>query len=251
MIYNKPFGWMGWGMAILLAAILNLSLFGLMPGLIQQPKMPEDMEPILDMVQVIRLKTPENSPKKEQKKEPKPKKLEQKRPEPQKREMTSPQPPLQVKPKLPFELNPSLPKLSTSLAMPPLEHFSMDVDAPEIEPSPTPLPKATAPVISAPAPMKSFYAVGELDGGIVPLVKVPPLYPMRARRRGIEGWVTVRFQVDKTGRVTQPEIVKADPEKVFDNSVLRCVSQWKFRPGTVEGTPVNTLVETTIRFDLE
>jgi protein TonB len=32
---------------------------------------------------------------------------------------------------------------------------------------------------------------------------------------------------------------------------MRCVSGWRFKPGTVEGMPVKAWAETTIRFKLE
>ena len=114
------------------------------------------------------------------------------------------------------------------LVIPDLEHFSLD----------TPV-------------MKGEYSLGELDAPLTPLVKVPPLYPIRAKRRGIEGSVTVEFIVTKQGRVEQIRIIEAIPETVFNKSVTTCLAQWKFKPGTVEGIPVNTLARTTIRFKLD
>ena len=114
------------------------------------------------------------------------------------------------------------------LVMPGLEHFSMD-----------------APIL------KAHYAMGELDSPLTPLVKIPPIYPMLATRRGIEGYVTVEFLVTKKGLVQQIRILDSRPEHVFDKSVTNCVSQWKFKPGTIEGIPVATLAQTTIRFKLE
>ncbi len=113
------------------------------------------------------------------------------------------------------------------LVMPGLEHFSM------------------APIL------KAHYTMGELDSPLTPLVKIPPIYPMLATRRGIEGYVTVEFLVNNKGLVRQIRILDSRPEHIFDKSVANCVSQWKFKPGTMEGIPVATLVQTTIRFRLE
>ncbi len=63
--------------------------------------------------------------------------------------------------------------------------------------------------------------------------------------------VKVRFLVNNQGQVEQPRVVEARPENVFEKSVVNCVLKWKFKPGTVEGVPVNTMVETIIRFELE
>ncbi|MCG8684928.1 MAG: energy transducer TonB [Desulfobacterales bacterium] len=81
--------------------------------------------------------------------------------------------------------------------------------------------------------------------------KHPPLYPMRAKSRGIQGFVSVEFRISKKGFVENIRITESKPGGVFDKSVLACVSQWQFKPGTVEGVPVATLVTTTIRFELE
>ena len=239
----------GWLISILFAGLLNIGLFGLMPGLIQQPTAPDTLDPVADIVQVVRVKRAELPVKKKSPKLLEPKPVSQPKRTPPKKITPPPPKPVKLKPKLPFELNPALPKLSTSLAMPPLAHFTMDVDAPIVDE--TSSLSDSAPVgISAPAPMKNIYATGELDGPLTPVVKLAPRYPMRAKRRGIEGWVKVRFQVGRLGNVSAIEIMAASPKEVFDTSVMNCVSRWRFKPGRVNGKPVNSLVETTIRFEL-
>ena len=216
----------GWCLAIALSALLNIALFGLMPGLIElAPKDQTDLED-LKAIQVIRMKHKETPPRKKEHQKPKPK-------EKPKELKTTPtkivrQKPVRLKPRLPFELNPRLPAAPGSLIMPPMETFSLD--------GPT---------------LKGLYEMGELDSPLTPIAKIPPMYPIRAMRRGIEGWVKVRFMVDNKGQVQKPRIMAADPEQIFEKSVINCVSKWKFKPGTVEGVPVNTMVETTIRFELE
>ncbi|MGM0404242.1 MAG: energy transducer TonB, partial [Thermodesulfobacteriota bacterium] len=81
--------------------------------------------------------------------------------------------------------------------------------------------------------------------------RMPPVYPMNAKRRNIEGWVRVRFIVDKEGTVEDIEILEEKPPGVFDRAVIDCVSGWRFNPGTVGGVPVRTVAETTIRFELD
>lgn len=91
----------------------------------------------------------------------------------------------------------------------------------------------------------------ELDRALVTLARIPPIYPLTAKRNHVEGWVDVKFMVDEQGRVQQPVIVRAEPPGVFDGSVLRCVAQWRFKPGTVQGAPVKAWAETTVRFELK
>lgn len=264
--WRKYNGYAGWIMAILLSGLLNITLFGLMPGLIQRiPQRPDTLD-VRKVAHVVRISSEQKAPpeKKDLKKsEPKPVQPRKKVP-PKVVKVPSPQP-KPMKTKLPFKLNPVLPKISKSLVMPPLEHFTMEIDAPAVVEAPAIPSPPTTTTPESPAqetqnvssaapempPLKDQYGMGELDSPLTPLVKIPPMYPMRAKRRGIEGWVRIRFQVDRRGRVNLPEVLEADPEKVFDSSVIKCVEQWRFKPGTVQGRAVNTLVETTIRFELE
>jgi periplasmic protein TonB len=188
-------------------------LFAVMPEMIRA--VPENMErqaPV-QAIQVVRVKRPEPPPQKEKPPEPEP---------PKPRETAAP------KPSLPFALNPKLPPMSHSLEMPPLESFAMD--APRL---------------------KDRYLAHELDAGLIPLAKVAPVYPLHAARRGIEGKVRVQFLVTAQGMVQDITILDAEPETVFEQSVIDCVSRWRFQPGRVQGIPVAALAQTTIKFQLE
>ncbi len=74
-----------------------------------------------------------------------------------------------------------------------------------------------------------------------------PVYPPRARRRGIEGQVEVELTVDETGAVQGVRILDAQPAGIFDAAVRRAVSGWRFR---VSGGGPWRLRE-TIRFRIE
>jgi protein TonB len=99
--------------------------------------------------------------------------------------------------------------------------------------------------------LQGAFSVGQLDGPLTTLTRIPPVYPIQARRRGIEGWVKVAFIVNENGDVGSITVLKSEPEGLFDKSVERCVRGWRFKPGTVGGTPVKAQVETVIRFELE
>jgi protein TonB len=99
--------------------------------------------------------------------------------------------------------------------------------------------------------LKPFYQAGELDQQPLPMATPAPFYPHRARIRGIEGKVRVRFIVDQQGLVKELEIIRAEPEGYFEQSVRTALANWHFRPGTVANHKVMTQVETTIVFKLD
>jgi protein TonB len=76
------------------------------------------------------------------------------------------------------------------------------------------------------------------DRDAVPLVRIEPDYPMRARQRGIEGFVHVAFTISKAGTVKDVEIVKSQPPGTFDKAAITAVSRWKYNPKIVSGVPV-------------
>jgi protein TonB len=100
-------------------------------------------------------------------------------------------------------------------------------------------------------PPPSRFTLGQVDQPPMVTAQIPPPYPFLARRRGIEGWVRVRFLVDRQGQVRELTIVKAQPPGVFEDTVRRTLPRWRFRPGVKDGRPVDTWVETVIRFKLE
>ncbi|MCA1796939.1 MAG: TonB family protein [Geobacteraceae bacterium] len=95
------------------------------------------------------------------------------------------------------------------------------------------------------------YASDDLDQPVRPIAQTPFMYPLRAKRQGIEGWVKVALQVGMNGEVEAVEILEANPDGVFEKSVTRGIRSWRFSPATVLGERVRARVVTTIRFELE
>ena len=174
----------------------------------------------LTSINVIRIKRPDSQVKR--KTDPPP---DQPHPTPPPRpSMTQP---LQARLTLPFEINPRLPSGPHTLALPPLE-AAFDTSG-----------------------LGEAFAAADLDTPLTAVVRIPPVYPLQAKHRGVQGWVRVRFVVDEQGNVGSVSILESRPPGVFDRNVIQCVSGWRFKPGTVEGTAVKAWAETTIRFKLE
>lgn len=226
---KKLRSWLG---AALVSIVLNLVFFSLMPLMINQEKQTGIKKlKITSQVNIVRLKEPDPEIVE---KEP-----EKKQPDSEsqgKRDMVKniKQPPISAPqrvahdfPTLDFKVNPNLP--ATPLA----PVFPMEQ------------------VAFSPQVMDRIYTGADIDNSIVPKVHIPPVYPFQAKRRGIEGWVKVRFLVNPQGEVEDILILESSPKDTFDQSVLNALPRWKFTPGTVEGVAVKTRVETTIRFELE
>lgn len=80
---------------------------------------------------------------------------------------------------------------------------------------------------------------------------VAPRYPRIAQRRGITGWVDISFSVLPDGSVANIEIMNADPGKVFEDSAIEAVTDWRFEPPMEDGLPVEKRVAVRMMFDLQ
>ncbi len=113
---------------------------------------------------------------------------------------------------------------------------------------------AKAPTIEQTAPRMAEnreYSMGEVDSKPGVLGQALPPYPHRARRRGVEGWVKVRFLVTKDGQVRNLTVLQESPTGVFHKTVMRTVPRWRFKPARKDGRSVDVWVEQTINFRLE
>ena len=89
------------------------------------------------------------------------------------------------------------------------------------------------------------------DGEYLPIVKVAPVYPRRALKRGIEGYVIVEYTVTVTGKVENPVVVTSEPEGVFDKAAIKSASRYKYKPRVIDGRPVEVPgVRTRINFNI-
>jgi TonB family protein len=81
------------------------------------------------------------------------------------------------------------------------------------------------------------------------LVKsVPPVYPVRARAAGIEGWVDLDFTVAEDGIVRSIEVHAASTPGVFEDAAIKAVSQWRYQPVLRDNQPVAVRTRLRVRF---
>lgn len=74
------------------------------------------------------------------------------------------------------------------------------------------------------------------DGPLVAIVRVAPTYPTSLIARGIEGWVTVIFDVLPDGSVTNIAVLNSS-HSGFERNAMRAASRFKFKARVVEGVP--------------
>ncbi|WP_392566515.1 TonB family protein [Utexia brackfieldae] len=63
-----------------------------------------------------------------------------------------------------------------------------------------------------------------------PINRPDPDYPRRALDLRIEGSVTVQFDIDKVGKVTNIRIIEAKPSNIFDQAVRKAMRLWTYQP---------------------
>nr|WP_319397033.1 energy transducer TonB [uncultured Desulfobacter sp.] len=216
---------------VLGAMIINLALFGLLPGLIHMETRPGDLES-LNVVTFTRMK---------------PQPIQ---PEPEKKEELKEEEPPEKIHKIVHHEQLNVPKQQLKMQMPSLD---LNID-PRLSSDIHMVSSAKSGPVVTPGAGTDFNGIMDMDAVDtipVPRFKSAPRYPYRAKRMGREGTVKISFLVDKEGQVSNIKIVEANPPGFFEEAVLDAVSTWKYAPGELMGRKVKTLVTTSVVFKLE
>ncbi|MGF1762901.1 energy transducer TonB [Aliivibrio kagoshimensis] len=75
----------------------------------------------------------------------------------------------------------------------------------------------------------------------IPLYQVEPKYPPRALKRGMQGYVTLAFNIDEQGRTQDITVVEVEPSQIFVRSAIRALKKTKYQPKLVNGKAVKQL----------
>lgn len=90
------------------------------------------------------------------------------------------------------------------------------------------------------------------DSDYVPLLKVAPLYPPRAAKRNLEGYVVVEYSISVTGQVLGVKIIESEPPDVFDKSAIEAARKFKYKPRKENGETISVKgVKNKFTFRLE
>lgn len=104
----------------------------------------------------------------------------------------------------------------------------------------------------APPPPKPTAPTRVKQGGNVTAASIinqtRPLYPPLARQARIQGSVVLHAIIDKDGRVAQLEVISGHPLLV--QAALDAVKQWRYKPTTLNGDPVEVDTTITVTFTM-
>jgi len=116
---------------------------------------------------------------------------------------------------------------------PPQMDFSQNLDPDAALGGIAPIVDAAFEVVSA------DIGAGGSDRDVVPMVRVEPQYPMKAKQQGIEGWVELMFTITSMGTVADIVVTASNPGTIFNRSAVQAVSKWKYNPKVENGTAVD------------
>jgi periplasmic protein TonB len=113
---------------------------------------------------------------------------------------------------------------------------------------------SSSPVVSPPPqPESSANSHGPVRIRIGGQLKQPrllssatPVYPTVAARTHTEGDVVVKTVIDRSGRVTEMQVVSGPP--ILRSAALDALGRWKYEPSMLDGVAVSAELMVTIRF---
>lgn len=94
------------------------------------------------------------------------------------------------------------------------------------------------------------YTVGNGVSAPVTIRTVDPVYPPLLKRLALSGVVQLQCVISKNGALTDIRVIESS-HPLFEQSAITAVEQWRFLPGSFNGSPVNTRFELTVNFNLQ
>ena len=80
--------------------------------------------------------------------------------------------------------------------------------------------------------------------------RIEPVYTDEGRRARTSGVVILEALVDKTGTVKDAVVLRGLPDGLSESAVA-ALKQWQFQPATLNGEPVDVIMNLTINFQID
>ncbi len=84
----------------------------------------------------------------------------------------------------------------------------------------------------------------EIDQSKLVLVRIAPQYPVKAIKSKTEGYVTMEFDINKSGNPININVVESYPQGLFIKPATNALSKWLYK------LPMKTCLTMTLEFKL-
>lgn len=89
------------------------------------------------------------------------------------------------------------------------------------------------------------------DGPLVTIVRVQPVYPVRATELNLEGFVIVEFDVTTAGTVANIRIIESS-HRIFEKPAINATLKFRYKPRVIDGVAqTSTGIRNVFRFEME
>lgn len=156
-------------------------------------------------------------------------------------------------PAQPVAAAPTLAPAETETALPAIEAAPPAVPPAVTQaevPAPAGTPTASPAAISSPVDL-TYYSTREVDVPPRALHDIVPGYPEAAEREARTGKVRLRLKLEADGRVSDVEVIGADPPGLFEESARAAFAAARFSPAYRGGKPVRVEMMIEVAYDLE
>ncbi len=126
-----------------------------------------------------------------------------------------------------------------------LEEPQAEINLPEVDHDYIIIPDAPPP----PEPEGPIIVTGEVTKPVKTYAP-QPAYTEIARKTRTQGLVIVQAIIDKRGEVTNVKVLKGLSMGLTEEAV-KAIKQWKFKPATLRGKPVDVYFNLTVNFKLQ
>ncbi len=116
--------------------------------------------------------------------------------------------------------------------------------------APAGTPAASPAAIHSPVDL-TYYSTREVDVPPRALQDIVPGYPEAAEREARTGTVRLRLKLEADGRVSDVEVIGADPPGLFEESARAAFATARFSPAYRGGKPVRVEMLVEVAYDLE
>lgn len=114
------------------------------------------------------------------------------------------------------------------------------------------------PTMNFEGPAESILGTGTLVesvyGGSMqkpPTIRIEPEYPIKARSKGIEGTVTLQFDINHLGETTNIRVIESNPKGYFEKASKKALRKWRYKKQDDEDSVAANNQTVTLSFNMQ